>query len=93
MLNLSIWESVETLYEFTYAGRHAEVLQNRVEWFEQRDEPNYVLYWALAGEVPREEEVSRRLAHLRRLGPTPYAFNFEESYSMQDALAFEHRQG
>jgi hypothetical protein len=88
-LNVSIWESIEQLREFTYSGRHSEVLDRRVEWFVQSDQPIYVLYWSPAGEPPTEKEISQRFEHLREHGPTPRAFTFDKSYTVEEMLEFE----
>ena len=40
LLNLSIWESVESLEQFTYAGQHNLALSRRTEWFTQQPQPN-----------------------------------------------------
>jgi hypothetical protein len=88
LVNVSIWESVESLYEFTYSGQHAGVLAQRAEWFEQHDGPAYVLYWARAGHVPTEKELKERFDHLRRHGATPRAFTFEQRFSVEAALAY-----
>src|SRR5216683_89426 len=46
LLNVSIWESLESLEAFTHQGKHAAALERRGEWFEQKGtSPNYVLYW------------------------------------------------
>ncbi len=54
LVNVSIWESVEDLREFTYSSRHAGFLKRRAEWFIPPDLPAYVLYWSPSGEVPTE---------------------------------------
>ena len=87
LLNLSIWESVESLHEFTYSGRHAQALARRAEWFEQKDGPAYVLYWAPAGHIPTEKEVKERFDHLRRYGATPRAFTFEQRFTVETMLS------
>jgi hypothetical protein len=88
MLNLSIWESVESLERFTHQGLHAKALERQADWFLQSDNPNYVLYWALVGDLPTEREVKERLDYLEENGPTPYAFTFERSFPIQEMLAF-----
>jgi hypothetical protein len=89
LLNLSIWETVESLYNFTYQGKHAQVYEQRAEWFAQHNRPNYVLYWAPSGHLPTEREVKKRLDHLIRHGPTPYAFTFQSRLTVEESLAFE----
>jgi hypothetical protein len=86
LLNLSLWQSVESLEQFTYGGKHARALARRAEWFEQHPGPNYVLFWIPNGEIPSEAEVKRRIEHLASHGPTPYAFTFERPFTVQDML-------
>jgi hypothetical protein len=86
LLNLSIWESVESLSRFTHDGQHAVALERRAEWFEQNDRVGYVLYWAPRGHVPTEVEVKRRLDHLKEQGPTPLAFTFEQRFTLEEML-------
>jgi len=88
MLNLSVWESVESIRKFTFGGEHAAALERRAEWFTQKEEYNYVLYWEEVGHTPTEKEVERRLVHLREHGPTPYAFTFVEPFTTAEALSY-----
>ena len=88
LLNLSIWDSVESLDRFTHHGQHATALEQRAEWFEQRAGPNYVLYWAASGHLPTEAEVQQRFDYLTKHGPTPYAFTFEHRFTVEEMLAF-----
>ena len=92
LLNLSIWESVERLEQFTYTGEHALALARRAEWFEQRPGPNYVLFWLPAGEIPSEAEMKRRVDYLAIHGPTPFAFRFDRRFTVQEMLRFEIRR-
>jgi hypothetical protein len=89
LLNLSIWETVESLYKFTYHREHAQVYEQRAKWFKPHARPNYVLYWAPAGQIPSEREVRARLDYLTRHGPTPYAFTFKSHFSVEEMLAFD----
>ncbi len=92
LLNLSIWESVESLERFTHQGQHALALERRAEWFEQVEGPNYVFYWAPAGHIPTEAEVQGRIEYLAKHGPSPYAFTFEQRYSVAEMLTFNPDQ-
>ena len=88
LLNLSVWESVESLRAFTFAGKHAAALKRRAEWFVQKEKHNYVFYWDQAGKPPMESEIQKRFEYLRAHGPTPYAFTFEMTFSPEQALSF-----
>jgi hypothetical protein len=74
---------------FTHQGKHASALEQRAQWFEQGGpSPKYVLYWIPKGHVVTEEEVKGRLDHLGKYGATPYAFTFEQPFTVAQALAF-----
>jgi hypothetical protein len=89
MLNVSIWESVESLEEFAYGGEHARMLERRAEWFYQDRQPNYVLFWFPSGQVPTEREIQKRIRHLAGSGATPFAFTFDRPFSVQEMLEYE----
>jgi hypothetical protein len=90
LVNISLWESVENLREFTYASKHAEVLKMRADWFVQAKLPNYVLYWVPEAEVPTEKEIKRRFDYLRSFGVTPYVFTFEQPFTVEEMLKYRH---
>jgi heme-degrading monooxygenase HmoA len=80
IVNLSVWESLAALHSYVYATAHAAVLARRREWFERMPESALVLWWVPAGHRPTPDEAVARLEHLRRDGPTEYAFTFKSSF-------------
>jgi hypothetical protein len=80
LVNMSVWESVESLAAFAYRSAHQEVLRERRQWFERSLDPYIVLWWIQAGTVPTVDEAKARLATLRRLGPTAEAFTFRAPF-------------
>jgi Domain of unknown function (DUF3291) len=76
LLNMSVWESPETLRAFVYQSEHRSFLAQRREWFERLAEAIQVLWWVPAGHLPTVEEAVDRLETLRRDGPSPQAFTF-----------------
>jgi len=89
LLNLSIWDSVESLRDFTYSNQHKLALARREEWFIQGERYNYVLYWARRGHLPTENEVMERLNFLRKNGPSTFAFTFEEIFSAEESTNYD----
>ena len=89
LVNLSIWESIESLFDFTYRGEHEQVFNQRAKWFKSHTQPNYVIFWVPAGYIPTEQEVKGRLDYLTQHGPTPYAFTFRTRFTVEQMLAFE----
>jgi hypothetical protein len=85
IVNLSTWESIEDLYEFTYRSSHKTVFARRFDWFERREGPNQVMWWLPKGTFPDVTDAVRRLERLAELGPTPEAFTFKERFSPPEA--------
>ena len=80
VLNLSVWESMESLADFAYRSAHTPFLRRRGEWFERLGEVYLVLWWIPAGTVPTVDEALDRLDHLKRIGPSPEAFTFRQPF-------------
>ncbi len=80
IINLTVWESIEALADFTYRSGHVEFLRRRREFFETPTEPILCLWWIPEGTIPTVEEALERLAHLRAHGPTPTAFTFRHRF-------------
>lgn len=85
LVNLSVWEDVESLLSFVTRGAHLEVMTRRRRWFEALDEAYSALWWIPEGTRPTVEEAEQRLRHLREHGPTPHAFTLRRSFPPPDA--------
>jgi len=79
-INMSVWESLESLQQFVYKSAHVTTLRARKEWFEPLDGPILVLWWTPAGQIPTVSDARDRLQHLREHGPTPHAFTFRTPF-------------
>ncbi|MGH9275228.1 MAG: DUF3291 domain-containing protein [Acidimicrobiales bacterium] len=80
IVNLTVWESIEALADFTYRSGHVEFLRRRREFFEAPTKPIVCLWWIPDGRIPTVEEAIERLEHLRAHGPTPTAFTFRHRF-------------
>lgn len=80
VMNISVWESIESLKDFSYRSAHAGVFRDRYQWFEKSGEANFALWWVPVGHQPTREEAESRLALLRAAGPTPEAFIFGRAF-------------
>jgi hypothetical protein len=85
LITLSVWESIEALFKFTYRGQHGRVMGDRKQWFEHLEEVYLALWWIPAGTIPTVEDGKVRLEHLRHYGPTPYAFTFKTRFPVPEA--------
>ncbi|QXJ19882.1 DUF3291 domain-containing protein [Actinomadura graeca] len=85
IVNLSVWESAEALWDFVYRSAHLDTMRRRREWFRRHVDAHAVLWWIPAGHVPTVEEALERLALLRGGGPSPRAFTFNSPYTADEA--------
>jgi Domain of unknown function (DUF3291) len=85
LMNMSVWRSPETLYEYVYKTMHRRFVQRRKEWFELFGAQYVALWWVEEGHIPTPNEGQRRLAHLERFGPTAYSFTFRKLFPAASA--------
>ncbi len=80
IVNLSLWETTEALFDFVYRSAHTGIMAQRRRWFVRPAEAYQVLWWVPAGQVPTVEAALVRLERLRELGPTREAFTFKQRF-------------
>ena len=80
IINITVWESVESLREFAYRSAHVGVMRDRKRWFDVFDGPSYALWWIPVGQLPSTEEGKERLDHLRENGDSAFAFSFKNVF-------------
>ncbi|MCB0154546.1 MAG: DUF3291 domain-containing protein [Anaerolineae bacterium] len=80
LINMSVWESVEALQQYTYRSQHAGVFRDRKRWFEPLGRPHMALWWIPAGHKPTPTEGKQRLELLQSQGPTAEAFTFKQHF-------------
>lgn len=77
LVNMSVWENVESLKIYTFRTEHADFLRNRKKWFEKAKTPSYVLWWIPARTIPTVGEAKEILTLLKEKGATPEGFDFK----------------
>jgi hypothetical protein len=80
LVNMSVWESLESLHNYVYGSAHLGPLRDRREWFETMEGPSLALWWIAAGHVPTVDEAKAKLEELAAHGPTPSAFTFRRAF-------------
>ena len=85
-VNMSVWESVETLRDFVYKTNHLNVLRERANWFAKMEKPFACLWWVSAGHIPTVAEGRERLEHYQINGPTPYSFWFSKLFPAEQEV-------
>lgn len=76
LVNMSVWESIESLHDFAFRTAHTDIMRRRRDWFDRMEQAYAVLWWVVAGHMPTIEEAANRLSLLREKGPTADAFTF-----------------
>lgn len=80
IVNMSVWEDLESLFAYVYKSDHIAVMAQRRKWFEKPSAAFMALWWLPAGTLPSIEEGLRRIALLDRKGPTGEAFTFKVAF-------------
>jgi len=84
IVNLSVWQDLESLRRYVYESEHLQLIRRRKEWFERMSEAFQVLWWVPRGHRPTVAEAIERLERLRRTGPAAEAFTFSHAYPAPD---------
>jgi hypothetical protein len=80
LLNMSVWENVESVRHYVYQTAHRELLRERHAWFERLEQVYMALWWVPMGHIPGIDEARRRIAHIEAHGPTQFAFTFRSIF-------------
>ncbi len=81
LVNMSVWQSVEALYQYSYYSDHAKVFKQRKDWFDKIDKHDMALWWIPQGHTPSLEEAKEKLELIRLKGPSAEAFTFKERFT------------
>ena len=92
IVNMSVWENIDALFQFVYQSDHLEVFKRRKEWFEKMPEMHMVLWYVPKGSIPSIADAQERLTHLRLHGESPYAFTFRKKFTAAEAIAVSSQQ-
>ncbi|HEY2618501.1 MAG TPA: DUF3291 domain-containing protein [Acetobacteraceae bacterium] len=86
IVNMSVWQSVEALFDFVYRSSHRNVMAKRRNWFARPDGAYQVLWWIPAGSTPSVAQGLERLRLLDRNGASPHAFDFRNKFAPPGVL-------
>ena len=88
IVNMSVWKSIDALFNYVYKSDHLEVFKRRSEWFEKMPVMHMAMWYLPAGHTPSVDEAMVRLQYLRKHGDTPYAFSFRKKFRPVDAVTY-----
>jgi hypothetical protein len=88
IVNMSVWDSADSLFNYVYRTDHVEVYKKRASWFEKMPVMHMALWYTPIGHIPTVQEAMERLEHIRNHGDTPFAFTFRKRFTVEDAKAY-----
>jgi len=77
IVNMSVWEDVDTLEHFVWNTAHIRIYNQKHVWFEKPTQAIFVMWPVDEGHIPTLNEALERLEHLRRHGSTDYAYGWD----------------
>lgn len=80
LINMSVWDGIESLKTFVYQTVHIELIRDREAWFSKLGVAHQALWWIPAGHIPSEDEAKEKLEHIRQHGPGQEAFTFGKPF-------------
>ena len=81
ILNVSVWEDVDSLKRFAYNTEHVNFVRRRQEWFAPYPGPYFAMWWIPKGKFPTAEDALERLNILATEGEGVNAFTFRKVYT------------
>jgi hypothetical protein len=89
LVNMSVWENVESLENFVWNTVHRHFYERRLEWFEILGKMHLVMWRVPQGYRPSLDEALERLAHLEVAGESDHAFGWSH---VKEARLWRMRQ-
>ncbi|MFI1744099.1 DUF3291 domain-containing protein [Thalassobellus sediminis] len=89
IINMSVWENLESLFNYTYNSGHIEVFKRKKEWFSKMKMMHMAFWYIPEGYEPTFEDAKTRLDYINTHGDTPFAFSFKSKFSVNDALNYK----
>ena len=86
LLNLSVWEDLESIFNYVYGKPHLRIMKEGTKWIEPTKEAHYVLWWIPGDHTPDLEEAENRLKMIRKTGPSENAFDFRHRFPHPSAV-------
>jgi hypothetical protein len=83
IVNMSVWETIEDLFDYTYSSDHIDVFRRRGEWFEKHESQHLALWWIPSNSTPSAEDGKEKLQYINDHGPTPFAFTFKKRFTIE----------
>lgn len=80
LINMSVWETRDALFQFVYNSGHMEIFRRKKEWFQKMPKMHMVLWNLDTGHIPTIQEGKERLKYLQQYGESEFAFTFKSNF-------------
>ena len=80
IINMSVWESIESLWDFVYSGGHLAVMRRRREWMTRLAGRLHVPLVGARGPPAGHRGGAGAPRAPERHGPSPHAFTFKRRF-------------
>jgi hypothetical protein len=88
IVNMSVWENTDALFNFVYQSDHVEIFKKRKAWFEHMKEMHMALWYVPETTMPTVGEAVERLDFLRSHGESPRSFTFRNKFTIEESIEF-----
>lgn len=92
IINMSVWEDLDSLFNYTYNSGHIEVFKRKKEWFSKMKMMHMAFWYIPEGYEPTFQDAKDRLDYLNKHGDSPYAFSFKSKFTFEDALNYKQQK-
>ncbi|WP_337966588.1 DUF3291 domain-containing protein [uncultured Flavobacterium sp.] len=82
IVNVSVWENIETLEYYMYKTFHSDFLKRRKEWFLKFGKAHTAMWWIPKGHIPTLEEAVEKLDYLQKNGVSELVFDLRNKFPM-----------
>ncbi|PCJ93240.1 MAG: hypothetical protein COA50_14510 [Flavobacteriaceae bacterium] len=89
IINMSVWESKEALFRYTYKSDHVQIFARRKEWFHNMKEMHMAFWYIEEGTIPTPDDAKERLNYLNEHGETPYSFTFKSKFTVEESSTYK----
>lgn len=91
IINVSVWQSIESLESFMYKTFHSDFLKRRKQWFQTFGKAYTAMWWISKGAFPTVQEAIDKLDYLQRNGASEIVFDFKRKYPPPQSNFFLNR--
>ena len=91
IVNMSVWISLEKLFQFTYQSEHLEIFKRKKEWFSKIADAHLACWYVPENHIPDIREAEQKLEYLNEHGESPFAFTFKKRYTVDDFKKYKAR--